>query len=141
MCDSCGCRDQRLLDVLGAEHDAIAGLVHRCRGALAAGDLDTARGLGTQIANEFFPHAAVEEAGLFPALAEAGFGAEVDDLVSEHRAMDALPGVLHDPSLAGLPRLLDVLAAHAYREEQDVFPAARTVLDAAGWARANAAVS
>lgn len=141
MCEYCGCQESvRAIAELTTEHDVVVDLAGRAAAACREGDVDAAGALARRIHRVLQPHTAVEEHGLFPALA-GDFPDHVEELEREHRMIDS---VLHEAT-AGTPRdpswparLLDalhLLREHILREQDGVFPAALAVLDADGWER------
>jgi hypothetical protein len=139
MCDSCGCRDQPIVAELGADHDRVLALADRAERALRAGRADEARADAEAIVALLGDHTRKEEAGLFAELAAAGCAPDVEVLVGDHQLIEALGSVVASPGLDGLAVALARLEHHIFREEQDVFPAAVTLLDGQAWARADAA--
>jgi hypothetical protein len=133
----------RLIAELIGEHDLLIDLISDVRTAADAGDLVAVAGLARQIAAVLGPHTAVEEHGLFPALA-ADVGDQVAAFEAEHRHVEtvlapAATGVPGDPAwparlLAGLHLLQD----HIRREQDGVFAAALATLRAADWETAAA---
>jgi hypothetical protein len=68
---------------------------------------------------ELVPHFAIEEDVLFPA---CGPMAMIDELVSEHRALEALAAQLRTaPSAARLEEFCALLSGHIRREESEFF--------------------
>jgi Hemerythrin HHE cation binding domain len=139
MCDSCGCRDQPIIAELGAEHEHVLALADRAVRALRAGYPDEARSDALAIVAVLGEHTRKEEAGLFAELSAAGFAPDVEVLLGDHHLIEALGAVASSPGLEGLDVALFRLEDHIFREEQDVFPAAVTLLDGAAWGRADAA--
>lgn len=139
MCEYCGCQQsiQAIAD-LTIEHDAVVARMRDVRDAVEVGDLAAAAERARGIAALLGPHTAVEEEGLFPALA-AEFPDHVERLESEHRLVEsvlgeAAHGVPSDPSWP--QRLLDalvVLRNHILAEQDGVFPAALASLVPADW--------
>lgn len=139
MCDYCGCQQsvQAIAD-LTAEHDAAVALLGGVRDAVGAGDLGAVAVAAREIAGLLAPHTAVEEEGLFPALA-ADFPDHVACLEGEHRLVEgvlaeAADGVPSDPSWPGrLLEAMTVLREHILAEQDGVFPAALAQLVPADW--------
>ena len=115
--------------------------------ALHEGGLRAARPFVQQLVDLLDVHTAVEEEGLFPALARE-FGAHVHRLVEDHRAVDqvlqevlARPGPApvrgEDTSERGLSRrLVDGfyrLREHILAEQDGAFPAALACLSPEQW--------
>jgi hemerythrin-like domain-containing protein len=139
MCDYCDCRSQPQIAALSAEHEQLLALAAAIRRQLAAGrslrpELD---GLIELLA----PHAHREEVGLFAALRDAGVeGGYVGRFEVDHRDLeDLLERAQHDVGAAA--SLVELLEDHILREETDMFPAARQLLDAAMWEAVDEAVS
>jgi hypothetical protein len=139
MCDSCGCRDQPIIAELGAEHERVLALADRAVRALRGGRTEEARADATAIVAVLGDHTRKEEAGLFAELAASGCAPDVEILLGDHHLIEALGTVTTRPGLDGLDVALARLEEHIFREEQDVFPAAVTILDGGAWARADAA--
>ncbi len=140
MCEYCGCQRIDVIDELTREHDAVVALIARVRELLAAGDADGAAAVTRQIAVVLAPHTVVEEDGLFPELADE-FPDHIEVLRSEHRVVEAvLDEAVHatptDPTWpARLNDALHLLRDHILKEQDGVFPAALTSLDAEQWER------
>jgi hypothetical protein len=139
MCDSCGCRDQPIIAELGAEHERVLALADRAVRALRAGRADEARADAAAIVAVLGDHTRKEEAGLFAELAAAGCAPDIEVLLGDHHLIEELGAVAASPGLEGLDVALARLEHHIFREEQDVFPAAVTILDGRAWVRADAA--
>jgi hemerythrin-like domain-containing protein len=140
MCDYCGCQAIEAIADLTAEHDAVVTLIGTLRPAAAKGDLDAVAGYCRGIAAVLGPHTAVEEQGLFPAIA-GEFPDHVRALEHEHRDIESVldearSGVPADPTwLQRLLPALDVLRDHILKEQDGVFPAALATLDSEDWER------
>ncbi len=143
MCEYCGCQALSVISRLTEEHDRVVALISRTRTAHARGDVDTMATLARRISTVLGPHTAVEEQGLFPAMA-GEFPDHVAELTDQHRRIDA---VLHEAA-AGTPpdgswperlmRALHLLRDHILAEQDGVFPAALATLDDADWAAVEA---
>ncbi|NLT54086.1 MAG: hemerythrin domain-containing protein [Actinomycetales bacterium] len=143
MCQYCGCQSTASVALLTAEHDAAVDLAGDIRRALADGDLPTAARRARRLHLLLGPHTAVEEDGLFPAMA-GDFPEHVSRLREEHQeiqtplaeAEESVPGAPVDPTWpTRLVRALDLLEEHVLTEQDGVFPAALAVLDPEQWAR------
>ena len=140
MCEYCGCQALTAIDELTREHDLVIGLIAEVRAAPNA--VSMAR-LARRITAILAPHTAVEERGLFPALA-TDFGEHVAALEVEHRRIEAVLGEAAedtpaDPNWpARLAATLDMLRDHILKEQDGAFPAALAALDAADWDRVGA---
>ena len=139
MCEYCGCQAVTAIGELTREHDLVVNLIGAVRAAHRAGDVGRMAELARQIAAVLGPHTAVEERGLFPALA-ADFPEQIAALEAEHRHVEAVlaeaPG---DPSWPR--RLLDtleLLREHILKEQDGVFPAALATLGTADWEEVDA---
>jgi hemerythrin-like domain-containing protein len=137
MCEYCGCQDIPVIAELTAEHDALRGLAREVAAAARADDLGAVRALAAEIRGVLGPHTAVEEGGLFPALA-ADFPAQVATLIAEHHDIDAaFEEVAGDTPAAGWPARLvaavEHLFEHILKEQDGVFPAALANLGPAQW--------
>ncbi|MEV0267830.1 hemerythrin domain-containing protein [Hamadaea sp. NPDC050747] len=126
------------IDELTREHDAVVGLISDVRGAYAAGRVDRMAESARAIEAILGPHTAVEERGLFPALA-ADFPDHISALQADHRRIESVLGeaaaaVPADPTWPRrLLDILDELRDHILREQDGVFPAALTTLRTADW--------
>jgi hemerythrin-like domain-containing protein len=143
MCEYCGCQNIDVIADLTAEHDELRELGHALSKAADAGDLDAARPLAAAMRDLLGPHTAVEEGGLFPAMA-GEYGAQLDGLTREHRSIDAALTELAAGSpgaewRASTRRALADLFDHILKEQDGVFPAALATLGTHDW-EATAAV-
>ncbi|GIF45379.1 hemerythrin domain-containing protein [Actinoplanes xinjiangensis] len=138
MCEYCGCQEVTAIGELTREHDEVVGLMAHVRAAHTAGDVAAMAGLARLISDILRPHTAVEEQGLFPLLA-AEFPDQVAVLCAEHRHIEAVLGaaavtVPTDPDWPdALLAVLQDLRVHILKEQDGVFPAALTTLDATSW--------
>ena len=137
MCEYCGCQDIPAIAELTAEHDRLRELSRELVDACQACDLDAARGLAAQMLSVLWQHTAVEEDGLFPALASE-FGDYLTTLETEHQRVHAAlenlffvapPAYWPEDTIAAL----DLLFEHILKEQDGLFPAALATLDAHGW--------
>lgn len=142
MCEYCGCQALATISELTREHDLVVDLIGHVRGAGAA-DVQRLADLARQIAAVLGPHTAVEEDGLFPALA-AEFPDHIAALQAEHRRIEAvlgeaLTGTPADPAWpARLAGALQLLREHILKEQDGVFPAALASLNSGDWTGAEA---
>ena len=130
MCSYCGCEAEAVIAELMADHAQLASLAHLARQAIADGELGVATEQCARIARLFAVHGNKEEEGLFAELRLEPIAAEaVKELEAEHRRLDRAlligPGAL---GVTGFVGVLDLLSAHAEREDTDVFPVALQVL-------------
>jgi hemerythrin-like domain-containing protein len=143
MCDDCGCQALTVIAELTSEHDAVVAMIAEARTAAGRGDVASAAAMARRIASALGPHTAVEEQGLFPALA-GDFAEHVAGLVDEHRRVEAVlaEAVVGTPADPGWPgRLIDVLHLlrdHILKEQDGAFPAALTTLRPSDWERVEA---
>jgi hemerythrin-like domain-containing protein len=143
MCDYCGCRTVPAIALLTREHDHMVNLVSHVRAAHERGDVAAMAKLARRIAATLGPHTAVEEAGLFPALA-AEFPGQIERLTDEHRHIERVLGEATgsgpaDPDWpARLMAALWQLREHILDEQDDVFPTALSRLDPEDWAAIDA---
>ncbi len=122
-------------------------LTNSATAALHEGGLPAARPFVQQLVDLLVVHTAVEEEGLFPALA-GGFGSHVRRLVEDHRAVDqVLQEVLAREGLAQVTgedaaerrmsrRLVDGfyrMREHTLAEQDGAFPAALATLSPEQW--------
>ncbi|GGQ06667.1 hemerythrin domain-containing protein [Streptosporangium pseudovulgare] len=138
MCEYCGCQAVTTIGELTREHDLVVDLIGDARSAHTAGDTAAMTAIARRIADVLGPHTAVEEHGLFPAMAEE-FPEQIAALEAEHRRIEAVLGEAADgtPADPGWPlRLLDtlnLLRAHILKEQDGVFPAALAGLSTEDW--------
>lgn len=138
MCEYCGCQALPAIAELTGEHDHVVNLISHVRAAHAADDLATMARLAVRISAVLGPHAAVEEEGLFPALA-GEFPDHIADLTAQHRHIDGVLGEVTDgpPADPSWPErllaALHLLREHILAEQDGVFPAALASLDAVDW--------
>jgi hemerythrin-like domain-containing protein len=139
MCDYCDCRSQPQIAALSAEHEVLLAITAAIRRSVADGR--TIRPELAELAELLAPHAAREEAGLFAVLRDAGVGEDyVGHFEEEHRRLEELLETAGHERHAAVA-LVDLLDEHILREETDMFPAARQLLDAAQWDAVDEAVS
>jgi hemerythrin-like domain-containing protein len=137
MCEYCGCQSIDVIAELTAEHDQLRGLSRDLDAATTAGDLLRASGIAARMRAVLGPHTAVEEDGLFPALA-GDFPEQLVALRAEHRYIDETLRQLADGSPAPewkehtRAALLD-LFEHILKEQDGVFPAALATLSPDDW--------
>ena len=138
MCEYCGCQQIPVIGELTAEHDAAVALIAVVRRDLADDDLASAARVTRRIATLLEPHTTVEEDGLFPLMADE-FPGHVEALRHEHEQIHAVLAesadvVPDDPAWpARLTAALEALRDHILKEQDGVFPAALSVVDADGW--------
>jgi hemerythrin-like domain-containing protein len=138
VCEYCGCQSIHVIADLTSEHELVVNLIGDVRAAADAGDTLAVAGVARQIAAVLGPHTAVEEQGLFPALA-GDFGAQIAVLEAEHRHIEAVlgeaaAGVPADPAWPGrLLAVLHLLRDHILKEQDGVFPAALATLHTDEW--------
>lgn len=138
MCEYCGCQEVTAIGDLTREHDLVVALIGRGRAAAAATDVPALAELAVEIAAVLAPHTAVEERGLFPALA-GEFPEKVAALHDEHRRIEAVlaeaaDGAPADPAWPDrLAEALRLLREHILKEQDGVFPAALSTLGPDEW--------
>lgn len=139
MCEHCGCQALQTIDELTREHDAALGHVRTAELAATAGDLAGARSACAALDGLLVPHTAVEEEGVFPALARE-YPGHVAGLVDEHRlvhgALAELATSAEDDWATRLADALAVLRAHIAKEQDGLFPASLTSLTTGDWEQA-----
>src|SRR3954452_1618539 len=91
MGEYCACQAVPAVATLTGEHDLVVGLIGDVRAAHAVGDVAGMAVLAGRITAVLGPHTAVEEEGLFPALA-ADFPDHVAVLHAGHRRVEAVLG-------------------------------------------------
>jgi hypothetical protein len=138
MCEYCGCQEIATIGELTREHDAVVAEIALVRRFLSEDNVDGAGKSAARIAEILAPHTIVEEKGLFP-LMEGDFPDHIHVLEHEHRVIEAVlsesaMAVPADPSWPGrLLATLELLRDHILKEQDGVFPASVTILDAVGW--------
>jgi hemerythrin-like domain-containing protein len=143
MCEYCGCQQIDVIGELTREHDAVVALIAQVREQLAAGQVDDAAVTCRSMSLLLEPHTLVEEEGLFPELTDE-FPDHVATLRAEHRVVEAVlgeagQGTPADPTWpARLNDALFLLREHILKEQDGVFPAALSALDADQWDRVEA---
>lgn len=138
MCEYCGCQEIPVIGELTAEHDAVVALISLVRRDLARDDRYAAARTTRDIAAILAPHTVVEEQGLFPLMADE-FPGHIEALRGEHAQIHAVLAesaltVPDDPAWPSrLLATLEILREHILKEQDGVFPASLSVLDADGW--------
>ncbi|MCU1676657.1 MAG: hypothetical protein JWM93_1415 [Frankiales bacterium] len=137
MCARCACPSVGALDDLTREHDAVVELIENSSAASASRDARSAVRLCQDLSGILTPHTAVEEEGLFPAMAR-DHADHVGVLHAEHdRIHRVVRSVAHGQLTEGWPTRLDealqLLRTHIRKEEDGVFPAALATLTTADW--------
>jgi iron-sulfur cluster repair protein YtfE (RIC family) len=126
-----------------AEHERVVNLGGDAVRAMRDGDLDRARSLVADMAEELASHWRGEEDGLFAAMERDELYAEhIAPLVREHRELAALLQSvdLADPADRDrVVRAVDDLHLHIAKEEDGLFPASLTALGGQEWDAAMAA--
>lgn len=138
MCEYCGCQNIPAIAALTREHDAIRGVAREAVHATRVHDRFTAAAVARQLRELLAPHTAIEERGLFPAMA-GDFAEHVASLQAEHRHLEETLAGIADPadgSADWQQRLSDALAElfnHILREQDGLFPATLTTLTPEQW--------
>jgi hemerythrin-like domain-containing protein len=122
---------------LTREHDRALDAVRAAERAAAAGDLAAARAALADLSDVLRPHTAVEEQGLFPAMARE-FPEQVRALELEHRQLEGMCAEVQSAQppagwRADVATSMSDLRGHILKEQDGVFPAALSVLGAADW--------
>lgn len=141
MCETCGCGAVDPLLTLVAQHEQILAAASALRRALERDDLATAELLRLELLRLLDPHERAETRGVLAELRGHPEHVEVvDGLIAGHDRIDA---ALRAQPMAWGPVLVavELLWRHVDIEEHMIFPIARAVIDAAGWARIGAAVA
>jgi hemerythrin-like domain-containing protein len=143
MCEYCGCQEIATIAELTREHDAVVAEISRIRTFVRDGDIDSAAVVSRRISRILRPHTAVEEHGLFPQLAQE-FPDHIAALQREHSEFEAVLAEASGatpPAFDWPPRLLqamDRLREHILKEQDGLFPATLSIVDASGWAAVEA---
>ncbi|MFC1432706.1 hemerythrin domain-containing protein [Streptacidiphilus sp. N1-3] len=142
MCWYCGCREIPLIRAFIAEHEAVSAHAGELLRALDAGDVVRAQQRLELMAAELRSHWDGEERGLFAVMSpDPEYRDYIAALVAEHRELDRLLAAadLADADTRGAVRAaLAELVLHIAKEEDGLFPASLTALDADQW---NAAIA
>lgn len=142
MCEYCGCQSIEAIAELTSEHDVVRELTGLVAAAATAGELARARDIARVLEVVLGPHTAVEERGLFRAMARE-YPEHVARLEAEHRTVEAALAELDDPRPrdgwgARVADAMRLLERHAFTEQDGLFPAALATLDPADWAAVDA---
>lgn len=138
MCEYCGCQNVPAIAALTAEHDELRALARDAAAAARAGDRAAAAVVADRLLALLRPHTAIEERGLFPAMARE-FADHVESLQDDHERIEHALAVLADPSAGAatwahdLDTALAELFTHILREQDGLFPASLSVLTPADW--------
>jgi hypothetical protein len=138
MCEYCGCQNVPAIAELTAEHDQIREVARELYDAAHRQDLPVARSVAQRLLRLLRPHTAIEERGLFPAMAQE-FGDHVASLQGDHRRIEqALQGVASpEPAPEGwaaqVRAAVGELFDHILREQDGLFPATLTILTPQQW--------
>lgn len=143
MCQYCGCRDLPLIRDYIAEHAHVLNLGGEAVRRIDRGDLDTARRLLAEMAQELETHWRGEENGLFKVLLREDLFAEhIEPLIREHRELAALLAsvdLTREADQRAIRDAVEDLWEHTRKEEDGIFPASITELDGEDWDAAIAA--
>ena len=143
MCEYCGCQQIASIKELTREHDAVVAEIAEVRAFLRDDDVEGAAKTSRRIAEILGPHTEVEEGGLFPLMSDE-FPDHIEALEREHRVIEAVlveaaEGTPSDPTWpTRLLASLDTLRDHILKEQDGVFPASLSVVDASGWEQVEA---
>jgi iron-sulfur cluster repair protein YtfE (RIC family) len=138
VCEYCGCQDLPAIAALTREHDAIRDVARTAARAARDNDRRAAAVAARLLLELLRPHTAIEERGLFPAMA-GEFGDHVASLMSDHRHLDEALASIADPGNTdeGWPQRLHSALAdlfnHILREQDGLFPATLSVLTPQQW--------
>ncbi len=126
-----------------SEHAHVLNLGGEAVRGIDRGDLDTARQLLAQLAEELSTHWRGEENGLFkPLLRVELFAEHIAPLIREHRELaDLLASVdlARETDQQAIRDAVEDLWEHTRKEEDGIFPASITELDGDDWDAAIAA--
>jgi hemerythrin-like domain-containing protein len=139
MCEYCGCQSVPAIAELTAEHDQIREVARDLDAVARQDDLPVAAEVAGQLLNLLAPHTAVEEQGLFPAMA-GEFDDHVASLADDHRRIEQVLGdvAAGDPAEGWSLRVRAVVSElfdHILREQDGLFPASLSVLSPEQWDR------
>lgn len=139
MCEYCGCQSSPAIYELTREHDVALDHVRVARRAADVNDAGLAVATSRKLAKLLGPHNAVEEEALFPAMARE-YPEHVATLRAEHLGIHStlIEIAAGRPLTQGwqtrLHTALAVLSEHIKKEQDGLFPAALSTLDAPDWA-------
>ena len=134
VCEYCGCQQVPAIARLTVEHDEIRAVARELSKAASTGDDLAVCAIARQLLGLLEPHVAIEERGLFPAMATE-FAEHVASLEADHEHLQAMLGEVADGTAPAL-RVGAALAAlfdHILREQDGLFPAALSVLTPNQW--------
>jgi hemerythrin-like domain-containing protein len=142
VCEYCGCQSLAVIAELTDEHDRLRSLGRELTVAGQASDRRAAASVAERMLAILRPHTAVEEGGLFPALAD-DFPRQMNDLAEDHQRIEAAlaqvaTGVRADWAATSVAAVTD-LFEHILKEQDGVFPAALATLSPTQWDRVAAA--
>jgi len=143
MCEYCGCQQIATIAELTREHDDVVTVVGRVHASLAGRRPEEVAAGCVRILAILAPHTVVEEEGLFPEMTD-DFPDHIEALRAEHREIEKVLGEAgngppDDPTWPErLTHALFLLREHILKEQDGVFPAALTALDADQWERIEA---
>lgn len=120
-----------------SEHALVLNLGRQAVREINGGDLDAARRLVAEMADELRSHWRGEENGLFKIMAADEMVAEhIGPLIRDHRELDDLLATVDLARPEGQQAIRDAvedLWVHTQKEEDGIFPAALTMLDGDEW--------
>ncbi|MGV0787773.1 hemerythrin domain-containing protein [Mycolicibacterium sp. XJ2] len=120
-----------------AEHAYVLNLGGEAVRRIDRGDLDAARQLLAQMAEELSTHWRGEENGLFKVLLrEELFAEHIEPLIREHRALAILLAsvdLTREADRQAIRDAVEDLWEHTRKEEDGIFPASITELDGDDW--------
>jgi hemerythrin-like domain-containing protein len=138
MCEYCGCQSLQVIADLTAEHDQLRELGRDLTDAVAADDRRAAALCASLMIGILEPHTAVEEGGLFPAMA-VDYPEQIADLADDHRRIHADLHQIADGRTHNWASLAETAVAelfeHILKEQDGVFPASLSVLAPDQWER------
>jgi hemerythrin-like domain-containing protein len=136
VCEYCGCQSLEVIAELTDEHDRLRDLGRALTEAGQADDRSTAAAVAAHMLAVLGPHTAVEEGGLFPALAD-DFPRQMRDLSDDHKRIETALGRIAagvgDDWAAVVAVAVTNLFEHILKEQDGVFPAALSTLTPTQW--------
>jgi hypothetical protein len=133
MCNYCGCRAIPAIAELTDQHERIAEVAGDLERSIIAGRFPEAEERLAALRGLLAPHVALEEAGLYPAMAAlAEFADGVARLYGDHDDIDSALAA-QEPDWERVRAAVHQLFEHIDREEHGLFPASLATFSNEQW--------